>query len=93
MDKLTSRKFILTVLSAISGIAISLSQLGGKTGVICAIISAIIPVIAYVITEGVIDAKAVDVTAEAAKQIITIVKDPDGYFTYSEGGDTDENKE
>lgn len=93
MDKLTSRKFILTVLSAISGIAISLSQLGGKTGVICAIISAILPVVTYVITEGVIDAKAVDMSAKAAKEVITLVKDPDGYFTFSEGELTDDKQD
>lgn len=82
-EKLKSRKFIIAVLSAIGGIAISLSQLGGKWAVICAVISAVIPAVTYIITEGVIDAKAVDLTAEAAKQIITIVKDKDGYFTFS----------
>lgn len=87
MDKYFSRKFLVAILSAIGGIAISLTQLGGKIGVICAIISAVLPAVTYIITEGAIDAKAIDVTAAAAKQIITIVKDKDGYFTYSEGGD------
>ena len=86
MDKYFSRKFILAVLSAVGGIAISLTQLGGKIAVICAVISAVLPAVTYIVTEGAIDAKAVDATAEAAKQIITIVKDKDGYFTYSEGG-------
>lgn len=95
MDKLKnllSRKFILAVLAAVSGITISLSQLGGKWAVICAAISAVIPAVTYIIAEGVIDAKAVDLTAEAAKHIITIVRDKDGYFTYSEGeNNADEN--
>lgn len=91
VDKLKSRKFIIALLSAIGGIAISLSQFGGKTAVICAVISAIVPAVTYIIAEGVIDAKAVDLTAEAAKQIITIVRDKDGYFTFSEGENENEN--
>ena len=91
VKKLKSRKFIIAVLSAIGGVAVSLSALGGKIGVICAVISAVLPAVTYIIIEGVIDAKAVDLTAEAAKHIITIVKDKDGYFTYSEGG-TDDDK-
>ena len=83
-NKFLSRKFILTLLSVVCGIAISLSQMGGKIALICSIISAVVPALTYIITEGIIDAKAVDVTKEAANQIITLVKDPDGYFTYSE---------
>ena len=90
--KFTSRKFIIAILGAIGGVAISLTQLGGKIGIVCAVISAVIPPVTYIITEGVIDARAVNLTAEAAQQVITIVKDKDGYFTYSEGS-SDENKD
>lgn len=69
MDKFKSRKFILALLSAIGGIAVSLTQLGGKIGVICAIVSAIVPAVTYIITEGVIDAKAVKLTAAAVFDI------------------------
>ena len=89
-NKFTSRKFILTILSVICGVAISLSQMGGKVALICSIISAVVPALTYIITEGIIDAKAVNLSKEAAQQIITLVKDPDGYFTYSE--DTTEGK-
>lgn len=89
-DKFLSRKFILAVLSAIGGVAVSLTQLGGKVAVVCAVISAVIPAVTYIITEGVIDAKAVNLTAQAAKEVITIVKDPDGYFTFSEGESNDD---
>lgn len=88
--KLQSRKFILAILAAVGGVAISLSQFGGKVSVICAIISAVLPAVTYIITEGVIDAKAVNLTAEAAKEVITIVKDKDGYFTFSEGESNDD---
>lgn len=90
IKNLLSRKFILAVLAAVSGIAISLSQLGGKWAVVCAVISAVIPAVTYIIAEGVIDAKAVNLTAEAAQQVITIVKDKDGYFTFSEGKSNDD---
>ena len=68
-DKLKSRKFILAVLSAVSGVAISLSQLGGKAAIICAVISAILPPVTYIITEGVIDARAVHLITEAIDNI------------------------
>ena len=96
IKKFTSRKFILTILSVICGVAISLSQMGGKIALICSIISAVVPALTYIITEGIIDAKAVNLSKEAAQQIITLVKDPDGYFTYSEGeteGKADDDKE
>lgn len=67
--KLKSRKFILAVLSAVGGVAISLSQLGGKTAIICAVISAILPPVTYIITEGVIDARAVHLITEAVNTI------------------------
>ena len=72
MDKLTSRKFILAILSTISGIAISLTQLGGKVGIICAVISAIVPTVTYIITEGAIDAKAVRLAAGAVIDLTDI---------------------
>ena len=79
-NKLTSRKFILAVLSAVGGVAISLSQLGGKTAIICAVISAIIPPVTYIITEGVIDARAVHLITEAIDNITDSIgeeADPD----------------
>ena len=78
--KLKSRKFILAVLSAIGGVAISLSQLGGKTAIICAVISAILPPVTYIITEGVIDARAVHIITEAIDNITDSIgeeADPD----------------
>ena len=75
MEKYKSRKFILAVLSAVGGIAISLSALPGKVGVISAIISAIIPPVTYIITEGVIDAKAVGMLCDAVSTTAEIVED------------------
>ena len=75
MSKFTSRKFIIALLSAIGGVAISLSSLDGKIGVVCAIISAVIPPITYIVTEGIIDAKAIDLTIEAIEDIEDIFDD------------------
>ena len=75
MNKLTSRKFILALIAGISGVAISLSELGGQVSVICAIISALVPAVTYIITEGHIDAKAIDLSAKAAKDVIEIAKE------------------
>lgn len=72
-EKFKSRKFLLALISAIGGVAISLSQLGGKTAVICAIISAIIPTVTYIVTEGKIDKAAVDLTVDTITQIAAII--------------------
>ena len=73
MEKFASRKFILAVLSAIGGAAISLSQLEGKVGVIAAIVAAIVPAVTYIITEGIVDAKAVGLACEAIQNVAEIV--------------------
>lgn len=75
LEKIKSRKFILAVISAISGVAISLSAMGGKVGLVCAVISAIIPPITYIITEGVVDAKAVGLTQKAIGDIADVWSD------------------
>lgn len=85
MDKLTSRKFLIAILSMVSGIAISLEALGGKIGIICAIISTIIPPVTYIVTEGVIDAKAIGLATDAAQGVVEIVEE-------LKGGENDGNK-
>ncbi len=56
-EKFLSRKFILAVLSAIAGASVSLSELDGKAGAVFAVVSAVVPAVIYIITEGVVDAK------------------------------------
>lgn len=75
MEKFKSRKFLLAILSAVGGIAISLSALPGKVGIISAIISAIVPPVTYIITEGVIDAKAVGMLCDAISTTAELVED------------------
>lgn len=75
--KLTSRKFILAVLSAIGGAAISLSSFEGKVGAIAAVIAAIVPAITYIVTEGIVDAKAVGLATKAIQTIAGITDGED----------------
>ena len=77
LKKLTSRKFILAVLSAVGGAAISLSTLPGKTGTISAIIAAVVPAITYIVTEGIVDAKAVSLACEAIQNVAAITNGED----------------
>ncbi len=69
IDKLTSRKFIVTVITAITGI---ITMIIGENEVVQTLAGAamtIIPTIIYCITEGVIDAKSVKVITEATIEV------------------------
>lgn len=63
MKKLTSRKFIVSVSGIISGIVLIAS--GSTTEGVTAVIAS---VVAYLIAEGYIDAKAVDVLDNAVEE-------------------------
>ena len=76
-DKFTSRKFILAVLGAVGAASVSLSTFDGKTGAIAAIISIVVPAITYIITEGVIDAKAVGMLFHAAADVTEVIDSMD----------------
>ena len=65
IQKLTSRKFIVTAISAIAGI---ITMIIGDTAVVDIVASAlmvVVPTIVYCITEGVLDAKSIKVITEA----------------------------
>ena len=73
LKKLTSRKFIVTAITAIAGIV---SMAIGENAVVQTIAGAamtIIPTVVYCLMEGVIDAKSVkvitDATADAAEKL------------------------
>lgn len=75
LKKLTSRKFLLTILPVIVGIATSFSGVGGRVGLISGLVATVIPCIIYVITEGNIDAKAVGMITDAIPKVIDSIKD------------------
>ena len=65
LEKLTSRKFIVTVLTAIAGIITAIIGENETVTILVGAAMTIIPTIVYCITEGVLDAKSVKVIAEA----------------------------
>ena len=74
LEKFMSRKFIIAVLTIVAGVATALTEVGGEIGAICGIVAAIIAAVAYIIVEGNIDAKAVQLIKEAAESIVDYVK-------------------
>lgn len=73
LKKLTSRKFIVTAITAIAGI---ITMVVGENAVVQTIAGAamtIVPTVVYCLMEGVIDAKSVkvitDATADAAEKL------------------------
>lgn len=70
LKKFTSRKFILAVLTMIAGVATALTEVGGEIGAICGILAAIIAPVVYIIVEGNVDAKAVELIKEATESIV-----------------------
>ena len=66
--KFLSRKFLLTLASVIFSLVALFSGMLGDLGTALTVISAFAAPIAYVITEGRIDAKALSMLSEAAKE-------------------------
>lgn len=86
LEKFTSRKFIIAVLTIVAGVATALTEVGGEIGAICGIVAAIIAAAVYIITEGNIDAKAVQLITEATESVVE-------YFDDEEETDAENNAE
>ena len=73
LEKLTSRKFIVTVITAITGIITMIIGENEIVQIIAGAAMTVIPTIVYCIMEGVLDAKSVksiaDATLEAAEKL------------------------
>lgn len=72
IQKFLSRKFIVTLLTDILGVALLLSDLGGKLGAIMGIVAIVLTSIIYIISEAAIDSKGVtltNITEEILKDI------------------------
>ena len=87
LEKFTSRKFIIAVLTMLLGVATALTGVGGEIGAICGIIAAILAAVVYIIVEGNIDAKAVQLITDAAESVIDYFDDDE------EETDTENNAE
>ena len=73
LEKLTSRKFIVTVITAIAGIITLIIGENEIVQIVAGALMTIVPTIVYCIMEGTIDAKSVktitDATADAAEKL------------------------
>ena len=70
--KFLSRKFIVTLLTDILGVALLLSDLGGKLGAIMGIVAIVLTSIIYIISEASVDRKGItltNITEEVLKDI------------------------
>lgn len=65
LEKLTSRKFIVTIITAITGIITMIIGENEIVQIIAGATMTILPTIIYCITEGVIDAKSVKTITDA----------------------------
>lgn len=75
MKKYLSRKFLLSLLGAIGGLAAVFVEVGGEVGSIAGIIMAVVSVLTYIITEGVIDAKAVLMAQDVVADTLEFAED------------------
>lgn len=91
LKKFTSRKFIITVLTIVVGVATALTETGGKVGAVFGIIAAVAAALVYIIVEGNIDAKAVQLVTKAADKIIDYFDDDTETATETEN-DNEENE-
>lgn len=66
IKKLTSRKFIVTAITAIAGIITMLAGENAAVQTIAGAAMTILPTVVYCVMEGVIDAKSVKTITEAA---------------------------
>lgn len=73
IKKLTSRKFIVTVITAIAGIVTLIIGDNAVVDIIASALMVVVPTVVYCITEGIIDAKSIktitDATADAADKL------------------------
>lgn len=69
LEKLTSRKFITTVITAIAGIVTMIVGDNEVVQTVAGALMTIIPTIVYCITEGVLDSKSVKTITEATADV------------------------
>ena len=66
--KLTSRKFIVTAITAIAGIVTLIIGENETVGIIAGAAMTIVPTIVYCVMEGTIDSKSVQTVTDATKE-------------------------
>ena len=76
--KLTSRKFLLAVAGVIVGLATVLGVDGGDITTVAGAVVSLVSAVAYIVTEGRIDAAAVGNAAGAVQDAIDAINGADG---------------
>ena len=66
IEKLTSRKFLVTAITSITGIITLIVGENEVVQIIASALMAVIPSVVYCVTEGIIDAKSVKTITEVA---------------------------
>lgn len=77
LEKFTSRKFLLALIATIAGVVAMCGVPDGVVEAVSAALTALIPTVIYIITEGRIDAAAVGQIAGAVQDVAESVADND----------------
>lgn len=77
LKKFTSRKFLLALIATIAGVVAMCGVPDGVVEAVSAALTALIPTVIYIITEGRIDAAAVGQIAGAVQDVAESVADND----------------
>ena len=75
LAKFKSRKFLMALVSVIMGVLGMAGVADGTIEVVSSIALILIPVVTYIVTEGKIDAAAVDKIVEAVGEIVDTIQD------------------
>ncbi len=77
-QKLTSRKFLISIFTNIVSLIIAFSNLGGTIGTVLGIIGVIGASVIYIITEGKIDSVSASANYEELSKLIENLKKKEG---------------
>ena len=73
-DKLLSRKLWLAIIGAGAGVAIAFGADASLVQVIVGAATALVSVVIYIVTEGKVDAAAVELSADFVKQLLAAIE-------------------
>ncbi len=65
----------MALVAAVFALILALSESGGEIGTICSAVAAFVAPVTYVLTEGRLDAKALELISESAKKASDVFSD------------------
>lgn len=87
LKKLTSRKLWIAIAGVATGIAIALGANASDIQTVAGAVTAVVSAVAYIITEGRIDAEAVKNAVEGVQDGLAVLQDDDRNVITGFGGD------